>query len=316
MIGKQSNIGANVRTLVHSVKVFVMIATVTGAFILVHVSAPVAAGGAPTPVKFTSYYLDIGASESLGVQPTGIPGHNGEATDVGYANDLVVRESLKGVALTLQEIGCGGDDVQSLLDTTTRSDVCNQPPNTQLTTAKAYLTAHESNPVLVTVDLGFNNVRTCLEANPVNDTCIDRGIVAIQRDLPIIMRDLKAASGAQTRFVGIEYSDSFLGYYLDGPTGPARAAATLRGVDQLDNVLGKIYAKAGAFVAKVPSLFEMNDTALTTLGNIGTVPINVKEACELTWFCDAAPFGPDDHPNTAGYSLIAASIEDVLPKSW
>jgi hypothetical protein len=155
-----------------------------------------------------------------------------------------------------------------------------------------------------------------MEADPVNETCIDQGITAIQRDLPIIMRDLKAASGARTRFVGIEYSDPFLGYYLDGATGPARATATLQGMDQLDTVLGKIYTNAGAYVAKVPLLFEINDDTVTTLDNVGTIPVNVEEACALTWFCDAAPFGPDDHPNTAGYSLIAEAIEDVLPKSW
>jgi hypothetical protein len=281
------------------------------------VNAPAVAGGASTtPIRFSSYFLDIGASESLGVQPTGIVGHNAEQTNVGYANDLVVRESLKGVALTLTEIGCGGDDVQSLLDTTTRSDVCNQPPNNQLTRAAAYLISHKSDPVLVTVDLGFNNVRTCMEADPVNETCINQGITAIQRDLPVIMKDLKAVSGAQTRFVGIEYDDPFLGYYLDGATGPARATATLRGVEQLDATLGKIYARAGAFVARVPSLFEMNDASLKTLDNVGTIPVNVEEACTFTWFCSAAPFGPDDHPNTAGYSLIAEAIEDVLPKSW
>ncbi|MGA2123237.1 MAG: SGNH/GDSL hydrolase family protein [Acidimicrobiales bacterium] len=303
------------RTLKYALTILVVVALATGMFVLGRASAPSPAGGA-TPITFSSYYLDIGASESLGVQPTGIPGHNGARTDVGYSNDLVLREALKGVALTLEEIGCGGDTVQALLDTTTRSDVCNQPPTTQLTRARAYLVAHQSDPVLVTVDLGFNDIRPCLQDDPVNETCVDQAITAIQRDLPVILKDLKADAGAQTRFVGLEYSDPFLGYYLDGPSGPARANATLQGMDSFDTVLGRIYTNAGVPVANVPSLFEMNDADLMTLDNIGTVPVNVQEACELTWFCDGAPFGPDDHPNNAGYSLIAQAIEDVLPKSW
>ncbi|MGC2168564.1 MAG: hypothetical protein WA580_05625 [Acidimicrobiales bacterium] len=303
------------RTLKYSLSVLALVALATGALIVGRVSAPGGAA-ATTPIKFTSYYLDIGASESLGFQPTGIPGHDGERTDVGYSNDLVVREALKGVALNLQEIGCGADTVQSLLDTTTRADVCNQPPTTQLTRATAYLTAHKSDPVLVTVDLGFNDVRPCMQDDPVDDACIDQGIAAVQRDLPVIMKDLKAASGSQTRFVGLEYSDPFLGFYLDGASGPARATATLEGMDQLDTVLGRIYANAGAYVANVPSLFEINDNARATIDNVGTIPVNVQEACELSWFCDQPPFGPDDHPNTAGYALIAQAIEDVLPKSW
>jgi lysophospholipase L1-like esterase len=305
-----------VRTLKHSVKRVAMAAVITGAPFLASLGAHAARGASAPPVTFSSYYLDMGASESLGVQPTGIPGHNGAQTNVGYANDLVRRESLKGVALTLTRIGCGGDDVQTLLDTTTKSDVCNTPPTTQLTRATAYLIAHRANPVLVTIDLGFNDVRACMTVNPVNETCIDHGITAVQRDLPIIMKDLKAAAGAQTRFVGIEYNDAFLGYFLDGPTGPERATATLEGMDRLDTVLGKIYATAGAYVAKVPLLFEVNDRSLTTMAKVGTVPVNVAETCRLTWFCTPPPFGPDDHPNTAGYSLIAEAIEDALPKSW
>ena len=304
------------RTLKYSLTALLIVALVTGALIVGRVSAPAPAGGASTPVRFTSYYLVVGASESLGFQPTGIPGHNGERTNQGYANDLLFRESLQGVALTIEQVGCGADTVQSLLDTTTRADVCNQPPTTQLTRATTYLAAHKTDPVLVTVDLGFNDVRPCMQDDPVNDNCIDQGITAVQRDLPVIMKDLKAASGPQTRFVGLEYGDPFLGYYLDGPSGPARATATLQGMDALDTVLGHIYANAGVAVAKVPTLFEMNDNALVTLDNVGTIPVNVQEACALTWFCDAAPFGPDDHPNNAGYSLIAQAIEDVLPRSW
>jgi lysophospholipase L1-like esterase len=305
----------NVRTLKYSLGALVVLVLATGAFIAGHESTP-AGGASQTPIKFTSYYLVIGASQSLGFQPTGIPGHDGERTDVGYSNDLVVREALKGVALTEQQIGCGADTVQSLLDTTTRSDVCNQPPTTQLTRATAYLAAHKSEPVLVTVDLGFNDVRPCMQADPVEVACIDQGIAAVQRDLPIIMKDLKAAAGSQTRFVGLEYPDPFLGFYLDGASGPARATATLQGMDQLDTVLGRIYANAGASVANVPSLFQMDNNTRATLDNVGTIPINVEEACAFSWFCDASPFGPDDHPNTAGYALIAQAIEDVLPKSW
>jgi lysophospholipase L1-like esterase len=53
---------------------------------------------------------------------------------------------------------------------------------------------------------------------------------------------------------------------------------------------------------------------LETVPNVGTIPLNVEEACELTWMCYSAPFGPDDHPNDAGYALIAQAIFAALPK--
>jgi hypothetical protein len=297
----------------------VVVGGIAGIFTLGRASAPTTAGAASsdsaTPITFSSSYLDIGASESLGFQPTGVPHHNGAPTDVGYANDLLKREALKGVALNLEQIGCPGDTVQSLLSTK-QSDACYQAPTTQLTKATAYLNAHESDSVLVTVDLGFNDVRPCLEANPVDESCLDQALAVIHRDLPVILNDLKSASGPDTLFVGIEYSDPYLGYYLDGTGGPARALATLQGIDRFDALLGQIYTSAGVAIANVPSAFQINDNTPTTVDNVGTIPTNVRQACVLTWFCDTTPFGPDDHPNNAGYSLIAEAISAVLPRSW
>lgn len=298
--------------------VLVTLAVAAGGFSLLRTSATPNAGAASAeavPVKLTAFYLDFGASESLGFQPTGIPGHNGERTNTGYANDLLLREGLKGVALTLQQVGCPGDTVQSVLNTT-KADACYQPPKTQLTTSVAFLQAHPTGQGLVTVDIGSNNIRPCLEANPVNQACVAGALAAVQVDLPKILTQLKAAASPQTHFVGLEYTDPFLGYYLDGPGGPARAAATLVAVDRFDSLLGNIYTQHGVVTAAVPTLFDMNVVTPTAVGNVGTLPLNVKEACQLSWFCYGTPFGPDDHPSNAGYSMIAAAIEAVLPKSW
>jgi lysophospholipase L1-like esterase len=267
-----------------------------------------------TAHSITAFYLDIGASESLGFQPTGIVGHNGARTNTGYANDLIQREAIDGVTLNLYQVGCPGDTPQSVLDTTEK-DACYEPPTTQLTKAVSYLKA-QSGPGLVTIDLGFNDVRPCLEQNPVNQICLAAGIAAVGVDLPKVIAQLKAAATSQTHFVGIEYADPYLGYYLNGPGGPAEATSTLVGMDQLDTMLGAIYTNAGIPIANVPQVFEINDNTPVTLDNIGTVPTNVEKACQLSWFCYSSPFGPDDHPDDAGYSLIASAIQAALPKKW
>ncbi|MGA7835086.1 MAG: SGNH/GDSL hydrolase family protein [Acidimicrobiales bacterium] len=299
--------------------VLVALVVVGGMYVLGRANGSANAGAASrvtvAPVKLSAYYLDVGASESLGFQPTGIPHHNGARTDTGYANDLIQREAYKGVALSLEQVGCPGDTVQSVLDTT-KSDACYQAPMTQLTKAAAYLQAHKSDPVLVTIDLGFNDVRPCLEANPVNEICLATAIAAIQVDLPKVVSELTSAAGPITHFVGIEYADPYLGYYFNGPAGPAEATATLEGIDRVDAVLQQVYTSAHVPIADVPSVFQTNDSAPETIANVGSIPTNVESACQLTWFCYATPFGPDDHPNNAGYSLIAKAIEAVLPKSW
>jgi lysophospholipase L1-like esterase len=308
-----------VRRLKFPLIVVVALAVIAGTYVLGRSNGSSPAGAASsattTPLKLNGYYLDVGASESLGFQPTGIKGHNGERTNVGYANDLIQRVALNGVALSLEQVGCPGDTVQSVLNTT-KSDACYQAPTTQLTKAEAYLQAHKSDTVLVTVDLGFNDVRPCMEANPVNETCLSAAIAAVQVDLPKIMSALKSAAGTNVHFVGIEYADPYLGYYMDGPTGPAKATETLVGMNRLDAVLTQVYQNAGVPVANVPAQFDTNDNDPADVPNVGTMPTNVKDACQLTWFCYSAPFGPDDHPNNAGYSLIAQAIEMVLPRSW
>jgi hypothetical protein len=303
--------------------VIVTLVAAAGVFALVRTSATPSAGAASAaaspaaavPVKLTAFYLDFGGSESLGFQPTGISGHNGERTNTGYANDLLLREGLKGVALTLQQVGCPGDTVQSVLNTT-KADACYKPPITQLTSSVQYLQAHPTGQGLVTVDIGSNNIRPCLEADPVNQTCVGTALAAVQVDLPKILTQLKAAASPSTHFVGLEYSDPFLGYYTKGSDGPVRAAATLVAVDQFDTLLGKIYSQKGIATAAVPTFFDMNISTPTVVDNVGTLPLNVEEACQLSWFCYGTPFGPDDHPTNAGYSEIAAAIEAVLPKSW
>ena len=46
------------------------------------------------------------------------------------------------------------------------------------------------------------------------------------------------------------------------------------------------------------------------------VPENVAQTCVLTWMCQAAPYGPNLHPNDHGYATIAAAIESVLKAPW
>ena len=93
-------------------------------------------------------------------------------------------------------------------------------------------------------------------------------------------------------------------------------ARTLVAVDSFDALLGRIYTQQGVVSAAVPTFFDMNVSTPTSVDNVGTLPLNVEEACQLSWFCYGTPFGPDDHPSNAGYSMIAAAIEAVLPKSW
>jgi lysophospholipase L1-like esterase len=267
------------------------------------------------PVTFSAFYLDIGASASLGMQPNGIVNHNGRRTNTGYANDLVLQEAYKGIALTLTQVGCPGETVETMVSPKT-GDHCFTLPTTQMSMSQQFLTAHHGDAGLVTIDLGFNDIRLCLAPAVVNQTCVNRAIAAVKLDTPKFVKQLKAAAGPHVIFVGLEYNDPYLSHYLRAENGPADAAATLVAMDSFNAALGAAYKAGGVLVADVPKYFNTDDTTLVTEPNVGTIPQNVESACQLTWMCYSTPFGPDDHPNDAGYITIAEAIAAVLPKSW
>jgi hypothetical protein len=167
----------------------------------------------------------------------------------------------------------------------------------------------------VTVDLGFNDVVRCLAGHVVDEGCVDRRLAVLDAQLPVILADLRAVAGPDVRFVGVGHGDPFLGAYLEGPDGPAFAEASVAVIERLDATLRTIYAAAGMPMADVAAAFGTGDTAQVTVAGIGKVPADVAQACALTWMCHAAPYGPNVHPDDAGYQAIARAIADVLARS-
>jgi lysophospholipase L1-like esterase len=267
------------------------------------------------PATLSGFYLAVGASSSLGFQPTGIVHHNGRRTSEGYANDLVLLEGYQGVSLTLDQIGCPGETVRTILNTNV-ADHCYALPQTQMTQAVSFLQSNQSSPGVVTVDLGFNEIRLCLWPAAVNEACVNQAIAAVRVDMPKVLTELKGAAGPRVRFVGLEYYDPFLARYFNGAAGFADASASLVAMNRMNDTLAQVYLSAGVLVANVPALFDTEITTRVASSVGGAIPENVAQVCAMTWMCYAAPFGPDDHPNDAGYSLIAQAIAAVLPKSW
>jgi hypothetical protein len=260
--------------------------------------------------SYDGFYMDLGASASLGFQPTGIPKHNGHRTNTGYANDLVAIEASKGVSLQLFQFGCPGETAESMLG---EGDACYKLPERQLLRATSFLSENTNETGVVTIDLGFNNVRACLASVPIDEACAARGIQLVSEDMPPVLTALKAAAGASVHFVGLEYGDPFLGYDVNDAHSELAASQSLEIMTQLNMVLAKAYANAGIAIANVPGAYKSFNTTPISLPGVGTVPTNVAEACAYTWFCTGYPYGPDDHPNNAGYKVIAQTIASTLP---
>ncbi len=314
------------RSIVRSVVAAIVVATAVAIFYASRADAPgrahQSASSSTTPISAststvnhaTGFYLDIGASASLGMQPTGIPAHNGHRTKTGYSDDVVSLESANGITLDMREIGCPGETVQSILGQL--KDACYTLPITQLSIATDYLRAHRSEVGVVTIDLGFNNIRPCLAPTLTNESCVSQGVAAVQKDLPTIMSRLQRAAGPLVHFVGLEYSDPFLAYYLDGSSGRVIAQQGLVAMNEMNSVLGSVFRVSAVSVADVPAAFLSDSVRPVTMANVGTVPENVARACAGSWMCTPPPFGPDDHPNNVGYLIIARTVVAQLPRTW
>jgi lysophospholipase L1-like esterase len=293
------------RRLWRAVPIWVLIAMVIGVGFLVGGAWPAQrADAAPSAPDF---YLDVGGSGSVGFQPTEASPH-GQRTDAGYANDLVDKEQAIWPTLQLQEVGCPGATTVTMLE---GGGHCAYPDGTQLATAVDFLRDHPTT-VLLTVDLGFNNMRSCIVDGQIDQPCVDQTISLVVQQLPQILSALRAAGSPGLRIVGIGHYDPYLGSYVRGPTGRVLAPESVDAISRLDQTLHSIYAADGIPMADVAGSFNTASTDPTMLPGVGMVPRDVARICSLTWMCSAKPYGPNQHPNDDGYQVISQAIEAAL----
>lgn len=270
-------------------------------------ASPVSAAG--TATSDPTFLLAIGASVSVGVQPTLRHAH-GQPTHKGYTNDLLAMQAAKGTTLQLIQTGCPGETTQQVLY---GGDHCYAPGDSQLLRAVAFLRSHQNQEGIVTIDLGFNDLHGCLFHQSVDMNCVNQRMNLLSVQLPQIITALKAAAGPQVKFVGINHYNPYLAVSLSGPTGEAFADASVPVIDLLNSTLATVYAQNAIPIADVAARFRTLDKTPVAVNGIGTVPENVAQICALTWMCQSPPYGPNLHPNDQGYQTIADAIAAVLP---
>jgi lysophospholipase L1-like esterase len=266
-------------------------------------SATPAAAAAPA-----EYYLDLGGSASVGFQPTAAR-PDGQPTDSGYANDLLPIERARWRDLQLVQFGCPGETTASFLY---GGDRCRPAGQTQMGEALDFLHLHPGT-VLVTLDLGFNDIHGCFSFHVVDPDCLAQRLALVRQQLPQIVSALRAAGGPDLEMVGLGHFDPYLGDWVHGGANQTFAEASVAAVDRLDTTLRTIYAASDVPMAEVGRAFQIDQTNPTPLNGDGDVPQNVARTCTLTWACTSAPRTAKQHPNNLGYQVIAQAIAAVVP---
>jgi lysophospholipase L1-like esterase len=249
------------------------------------------------------YYLSLGDSLSVGVQPIGAENMQFR-TDEGYADQLasIVRRRLPN--LQAVKLGYPGESTTTLI----QGGLTEYPHGSQLDEAVDFLRAHRGSVAFVTIDIGFNDLESyVLEAVPA-------GLASIGRNLPGILATLQEAAGPGTPIAGMTIYDPFLPHWLDGPLGRELARISVwEAVVPFNACFREVYRAAGLVLADVEEAFATTDfDTRVELAGIGPVPINVARACDWTWGGAPPPLGPDTHANARGYRVIAEAFDRVL----
>lgn len=270
---------------------------------LVTLPASAFARESTTPVQRTQhYYLSLGDSLAVGVQPIGMPPFF--ETDEGYADQVYAALKAHDPKLRLSKLGCGGESTVSMRFGSQLPEAAascgspgfyrhRYPHKTQLAEAVHFLRAHGKHVALVTIEIGGNDV-----TGP-------SGVEPILANLPVILSELRKAAGPGVPIVGMNYFDPFLP--LAWAEGGLPAVQTeVDAVIDFNDLLEGLYHAAGNPVADVEQAFGVTDLTL-----VDGTPANVVRACAWTWICAPPPFGQDIHPNAVGYGAIAQAFVDV-----
>jgi hypothetical protein len=271
----------------------------------------------PRP-EHLDYYLALGDSLAAGVQPDA-SGRSLPTTE-GYAYDLAAHLRERSRHLGLVNLGCPGESTTTML-----VGGCPYPHTykDQVDAAASFLGEHHGARILVTLDIGANNIDGCVSGSGFDTSCIAAGLHAAAVDVPKILAKLKAAAGPRVVFAAMNYYDPFLAAWLTGPAGQAQATASVQLAAQLNGLLDAAYSAYGVTVADVASRFQTTAFTPTVPLSPGVqVPLNVARICQWTWMCAPAPANPSSpstggllfniHANKIGYEEIAKTFE-ALP---
>lgn len=260
--------------------------------------------GAERQAPPATYYLALGDSLAQGVQPdaAGVS----MPTQDGYPNQLytILRRSQPG--LRLVKLGCTGETTGSMI----HGGGCHYQGGSQLAAAAGFLRAHRGHVALITLDIGANDPYSCVVQPSLAKLagCVASFLPEATQNLGTILGRLRQASPG-TRIVAMNYYLPTLAEWRHGWLGELLARASELAADGYNSVLGRVYQRYGVPVANVFSAFHTADFGSdVAVPGFGSLPRNVAAICQWTWECAAAPRGPNEHANQAGYQVITRAF--------
>ncbi len=257
----------------------------------------------PTAITNASYYVALGDSLAAGYQPG-----KGDNKTGGYVGGVYHALFAKQHNMNLINLACSGETSASF-SADSKCDYGKTYGRSQLKAALGTLAAHKGQVKVVTLDVGANDVQTCVtHTGSIDYGCLGAGLVGVAQNLPKITAQIRAAA-PNARIVLLNYYNPFLATYLQGGQSEttAKLSTGLQAVLNAEITYGALVAKAQ--VADIATAFDSYDWFHeTTVPTYGTLPTNVAAICTKTWMCAKS----DIHANDTGYALMAATVNKTL----
>jgi lysophospholipase L1-like esterase len=245
-------------------------------------------------------YVALGDSLAAGYQPGGA-----ELRDTAYPALTATRIGAGGAALTLENLGCSGETTTSLV----KGGKCDFAAGSQLDQAEKLLKA-DDDVALVTIDIGGNDLLRCVRGGARIDTaCVTAGVGTVKKNLPTILKRLKAAAGPDVPVLVLGYYNPWLAAKaLDQPVKGVDAAA--KAYTALSTAIESAAKSSGTTFVGLDQAFSTNDTTPTTI-NGRSVPKNAAAICTLTNICTAS----DIHLTDEGAATVARVLAKAAEKA-
>ncbi|MBV9212427.1 MAG: hypothetical protein JOZ25_02150 [Actinobacteria bacterium] len=266
------------------------------------------ASGGQSAAPGTSYYIALGDSLAAGVQPDGTG--RDRPTRKGYVDAVAAHLKKQVPALHTIKLGGTGTSSTAIVGPPVTS---RYPGSSQLDQALRLIKKHRSHIALITVNIGDNDVETCIGPDGIDHGCVRRGLDAVASNLATIGKALRSKAGKRVPIVGVSDYDQFWAYWLHGGTARSIAKSSVKVVRRLNKTIDSSWTSANVLSADAAPAFHTFDTSPAQLAGYGTVPRAVERICHLTWACSGPPIGFDDHANSGGYRLIARAVIAQLP---
>jgi len=258
------------------------------------------------------YYLSLGDSVAAGWQPDPVTGES-DFTRQAYTDQIFWTLRLGMPGLLHAKMGCPGETTASMIDGGGPAGaLCGYTGTSQLDAAVAFIAAHPGQVAFITIDIGVNDVLSCLPAADV-PACVTALLPQVGAGLAEILTTLRTATANAVPIVGMNYYNPYLAAWLegippDGAAGPAYAALTSQLAMALnDQTLEPVYALFQVPVADVWAAYRSSQWQM-----VMGAPFNVQRICALTWMCANPPVGPNIHPNRRGHRVIANTFLPIL----